>query len=821
MEMSQDRRPRDPLSFYEVDLEAQPRAQPEAMPRSSWSETFTSSFRVVQDDWPSQSEQEVVNDYGPLVEALQAETGRSMNSYVSTGRGGGSVYEQRVFEDLAAVRARKPDFMKGTPTTVDEFRAATLKRVQERRAADQRTVERGGTVAWGAGSLAAGVLDPFNLLTAPIGGGGGTTIARRILNQAVIGATTEAVEQPLIANERAKRGETLTGTEAAANIGTAGVGAGVLQGGGELVVRGASRLAGPVADLIESFKARVGLDSATPAERAAVGELEREVEIAATSPFNPGRDSERHAARLNAAERALDNPASIPPTAPPPPVSRDAYYRRLRGAESGGNDAARNTRSTATGRYQFLDSTWLTYHKRVVGGTMSDAQRLAQRSDGGLQDRLMQVLTNDNAASLARVGARETGGNLYLMHVFGQGGGQAILRAGRDAPIEAIVGRKVVEANPFLRGRTVGDTIEWAHSRMGEAPDTAPTLRRDQFDADEEWATAQRAVDAEEAALARADADIEDVVQTAERRWTAIADDPAPQAVDIGGTDSARLYRSAGDDTRAFETEAEAIAIAGGGDVVPVDVPRAILDDIAPVAPDAAGARVRSIDPAAADAWRAPRERTAPAARPEPDLLQGQATVIRAGDLIRDASSIQRAYVISPDGKIYLLNDGVSHDAFAAEAGATDLSGFAAITTFGGELALRRSARPSAQQNRIIARLSATAAREGRDVTEGGLTGNVGVAFPPRGDAPVALAGRDSAPPSRETLARYDDPFDSATPRSLDETIEHDVRMIAVEAPDTPVRLSDEGEVARLADVLQDLDDDAAAILAARACMVP
>src|SRR3546814_6443878 len=72
-----------------------------------------------------------------------------------------------------------------------------------------------------------------------------------------------------------------------------------------------------------------------------------------------------------------------------------------------------------------------------------------------------------------------------------------LLRATPDTPIERLIGKKAIEANSFLRGKTAGDVIEWASTKMG-GDHGAPTLRRDLFDSDEEYAAAQRAVDDDE-----------------------------------------------------------------------------------------------------------------------------------------------------------------------------------------------------------------------------------------------------------------------------------------------------------------------------------
>src|SRR3546814_16143620 len=91
----------------------------------------------------------------------------------------------------------------------------------------------------------------------------------------------------------------------------------------------------------------------------------------------------------------------------------------------------------------------------------------------------MDDMLADNSRMLARIGARETPGNLYLAHFLGQGGAEAVLRATPDKPIERLIGKKAIEANSFLRGKTAGGVNEWALPQEG-GDHGAPTARSDQ-----------------------------------------------------------------------------------------------------------------------------------------------------------------------------------------------------------------------------------------------------------------------------------------------------------------------------------------------------
>jgi hypothetical protein len=160
-------------------------------------------------------------------------------------------------------------------------------------------------------------------------------------------------------------------------------------------------------------------------------------------------------------------------------VAIDSFMQRVRGAESGGDDTARNPRSSATGRYQFTDQTWLSSYKQRFGDQgLTDAQILAKRGDGEIQDQLMRDLTEANAAALRRAGVPINEGNLYLAHFAGSDGARRIHEADPGASVESVLGAAVVRANPFLKDMTASEMIAWADGKMGGegiTPDSRPS----------------------------------------------------------------------------------------------------------------------------------------------------------------------------------------------------------------------------------------------------------------------------------------------------------------------------------------------------------
>lgn len=141
----------------------------------------------------------------------------------------------------------------------------------------------------------------------------------------------------------------------------------------------------------------------------------------------------------------------------------NGYYSALRSAESSGNDAATNPRSSATGRYQFTKGTWdglMTAHPEL-GLTPAGI------TDPGQQERAVRALTAQNAKALSGSGIPVNPGNLYAAHFLGAGGAGKVLSAPDNVPVSALVSPEVVQANPQLANMTVGDFKQWTAGKVG------------------------------------------------------------------------------------------------------------------------------------------------------------------------------------------------------------------------------------------------------------------------------------------------------------------------------------------------------------------
>lgn len=181
---------------------------------------------------------------------------------------------------------------------------------------------------------------------------------------------------------------------------------------------------------------------------------------------------------------SVGSPGGAAPAAPGAPAPRPlgnltgapgltgGVVDRITGVESGGNPNARNPRSSAMGLGQFIGSTWLNTIKTTrpdLAAGKSDAELLAMRSDPQLSRDMTAAYAAQNGKVLSDAGFQPTPGNTYLAHFAGPQGATAILGAAPNTPVAQILGAKVMQANPFLRGMTASQLTAWADRKMAGA----------------------------------------------------------------------------------------------------------------------------------------------------------------------------------------------------------------------------------------------------------------------------------------------------------------------------------------------------------------
>lgn len=924
-----------PGDFYEPDpfartSQAKP---PSNEPAPSMWEGITSTFRSAAsiDEAPIRLREATDSALADLVSDLEQRGIDKRRLQRREARAGFAlVYdEDAIWQAVTAARRQDAKAFAGLPATLDEFRDRATAAVRKSMGDDAATAARSGWVPWLTGTLGSGLSDPLNVATLPLGVGASRSFADAVLKGAMLNTGIEAMQLPSRAVERAAQGRDLTTQEGLITLGIAGLAGGALGGAGKLLERGI----GPRSPIATEARDTIGVDRMTDAERGAADALDRTAEIDATNPFGPGAGAAAHEARMDAEIRAAldrvaarDRPAPSPAPAasrsparaaapPAATLSGDAratFKRNVRRAESGGNDAARASTSSATGRYQFTRSTWLNYHRQVVGGEMSDDARWAQATDGNLQERLMDALTADNARALARIGARETPGNLYLMHFAGQAGARKILQAAPDTPIEQILTAEAIAANRFLRGKTAGDVIEWTHAKVGGDPDV-PVLPRDRYADDEQWASAQREVDAAEAELRAVDdelaaiarGDDADTVAPIER-YTAIERDAEPvgmnwepaiverpsfeRVIDPYSPPKALPRRVNPSDVIEFLADRGGIRNDGGHDLLnthglarltvpPVvrktgmDLDRAgeLLWEAGYFVTRPTEAEVLDLVDVAARGRASGRRKYAMGDQDEMDRrLDALDRNERMDHDVRQELDRQFGDAFSPDEDADLFADILSMTAGGKNPGDAliELLDARQATTLGRAAAHAEDngfddvfpdgwipgidERPGGWPTFTDESLGSRAAAEGGDgsAVSGGAAGGGG------GDRPNAGSIGGSTPEAvAARVAPFDDPFGPGAARQAD-SLEHDLRMAidpaiaarqrqeadlraaspmrATTDQDSEIgmplfdaadqgsfRLAEDGDARAVPDLLDELDGDEAAIVAARACMAP
>lgn len=500
------------------------------------------------------------------------------------------VNRDAIWREAARLRQSNPAAF----AELENDRAAYEARVAGRsggRQRDQSTVSRATGFSAQAGVFLGGaggaIIDPVNITTLPLGGFQRSIWRTMLINGAINGGV-ELAQQPSVSATRAVMGEEHTAADAATRVGFAFGGGMILSGalkgavdygpGAVRQVRGltdqvtaavAQRMyamlpqdlqlryatLGDVpdvvlADVLERFR---GPDL-TPDERGAIALTRRMADIDAANPFvrNMAGDQAHANEMMTAMERILATvppstplrprvgaaggggvAAPRPPAAPPAPTTgtaADQVMAMFRRNESGGNDSARATTSTARGRYGMIRSTFKYLYRRRFAANDGAAERAWQTrwNDGDLQDTLMRDLLGDHSRYLRQYGQPETPGNMYLMHFLGPGDARRIFNADPAARVTDVLPAPVVNANSFLRRMSVSDLRDWVNRKMGDAPGAGQgsvTLGRV---ADGSADEADLALQAELDAIAARQAELDD-----EAARMLAGEDGAPPSIDV------------------------------------------------------------------------------------------------------------------------------------------------------------------------------------------------------------------------------------------------------------------------------------------------
>lgn len=519
-----------PLPYNREAARVAPADAPPPPEPSLW-ESVPAAFRATVDVTPAWQAQRLREAYAPIVSALQEREGSTLRDRLKTQSRfagfNGALDPDKVWAAVEAERARDPKAFSNLPKTRTEFETPVLTRGGQT-ARDAETAARGGLAPQLIGGLGASFVDPVNLLAGVATGGlsKGMPILKAMLVDGVLNAGFVAATAPTSIRAREAVGQTVTTGDIAMEIGTGFLFGAAFRGAGELPAAARSQFEKVVANnwerlpdglrtrwearatldpvqsdllLADVSEAVIGNDRLTEAQADALAVIRRESQIDGATPFTPngaGETAHLQAISDTMARIMADTPAERPAFVPPATggalpsgmpgqprsstavstgvVAGDAsarFMQRVRAAESSGNDTAAAGTSSAFGRYQFTKGTWISYFTKRFGTMgLSREQILAKRADGRLQDLLMGDLTADNAATLRRIGAPVTEGNLYLTHFLGPRDAERVLRASPETRLEGLISGDSIAANrTILEGKTAGDVLAWADRKMGSA----------------------------------------------------------------------------------------------------------------------------------------------------------------------------------------------------------------------------------------------------------------------------------------------------------------------------------------------------------------
>lgn len=719
--------------------------------------------------------------------------------------------------------------------------------------------------------------DPATTATMFIGGGG-STAARRIGLGILANAGVAAVSQPVIARNRAAVGENLTTGEGLTNVAVAGAAGGVLHLGGELLAAGAK----PAADRARSFAGELAAkvrsvlppEHRMPEEQAALQALDRQDDILQGSPFRPGRDTDAYAARVEQTAAALAEaskvsntgyrtPAALAPVPretfrPPPPapgLSRDNVIRFVLNTLEGGDRAT-----------DLADGGGLTKFG-ITAANHPGVDVAALTEEGASAIARQRYWTHgmdvgDPRVSAVLFDARFIGGDRALERVARAAQGND-WRAGISAYRSYLA--TLADTNPAKARYRRGwmhrvDRLEHFIEKNGD--DSGPVLRRDQFaddDAgDSDWAHAQRDLDAENDALARAQEASARSLDGDDDFVPGFGDD-APRSADFGADpfgDAAPAPR--GDDDilaywdgrRAAGKRRDAVWAVRDPDGRVVDWGFTERDAQDRIEARGGGLKAERVTPGELPERGAAREVQAPGARGALDE-EGLRAFYAKGLYSAAASDPRMVFWSRRDdllrrfrGRDDLLDPGeAAHltQALGEErvAALTELRARRAageIDTAAAHMAIREDdlTRLAAADQRAgdletlkiirrrIARGESRFPAEARVEIER-LERSLGLELKAElleDDAPPEGFDHPDATPPDASVERVDRADDAVAERHI-QSLEHDLRMLLDEQPDLSFRVTEDGDVQNLADILAELDADDDAVAAARACLSP
>lgn len=134
-----------------------------------------------------------------------------------------------------------------------------------------------------------------------------------------------------------------------------------------------------------------------------------------------------------------------------------AYYAIIAKIESGNNPMAKNSKSTASGLYQPIKSTWISF-----GFAWKDVFNVDK------QNEFIRKFTAANAAVLNKSGCAVNFATLYGAHFLGASGLLQVMRGNPGDSITTVTSAAQRKANPTILNGTIGDFCAWLKKKTGD-----------------------------------------------------------------------------------------------------------------------------------------------------------------------------------------------------------------------------------------------------------------------------------------------------------------------------------------------------------------
>ena len=184
-------------------------------------------------------------------------------------------------------------------------------------------------------------------------------------------------------------------------------------------------------------------------------------------------------------------------------VMNDPVNVGIAGLESGGGYSAKNPESTASGKYQFIEPTFLGVQKNNPDLPKVNFEQF--KKDPAVQEQYQAALRQENQSALKKRGLDVTPSNEYIFHWAGAPKGTALLKAPDDAPLGDFFSDNVLKKNRLTANMSVGEFKQSISDKMINAMGKSETAGAGRGVGGPNYAQAEQARLAELAVRARAE----------------------------------------------------------------------------------------------------------------------------------------------------------------------------------------------------------------------------------------------------------------------------------------------------------------------------